>query len=281
MKATSYFASGAMGCMQSGTLSGCNTKRANSVNKRNDKKAPKKKLNYNPREIRSLLLQAKKAQSASKVACQAQSKLSNLAKCKGTGMYDEAQLSSAIIHAKRMVQCAKMKARNLRQEEDQQRKAAKKAKAEEQAKKREIKHKISQKEHEIEQREHMEKSQRIARQHLRNQELARRRRMHRSFEKGKMDEADEEYKKNMNAAFTGGEQDLFTQMAYYPTAGVEVRLSGTGLELTEAQLEQQAEMMAEASIGITAAGGSGSVDMPAAGAMGGAAPVIDVVVDGV
>ncbi len=92
------------------------TRRTASSRKSQQKKTPKKHVNYNPREIRSALMRATKSQSAGQVLCQARSKLANLAKCKGTGMYNESELSSAIIHAKRMVSCAKMKTKNLKQE---------------------------------------------------------------------------------------------------------------------------------------------------------------------
>lgn len=287
MNTRSYNAGGiAYGGMQAMTASTGKTRRAASSKKASQKKTtPKKHLNYNSREIRSALVRATKAQSAGKVLCQAKSKLANLAKCKGTGMYNESELNSAIIHARRMVRCAQMKTRNLKQEEQQQRKHSKKAEAEEQQQKNEIKRRVSQKERHLEQKLSLEKSQREQKKQARIQEIMRRRRQHRNIERSKMDEADKEYQTNVSRA-ARGESPIVLNTAYYPLGGVEVELSEKGIELTEAQLEQQAEMMVAAEI---ASMGAVSCDMGEGASMAASSPgvsadaagaVIDVAVDG-
>lgn len=266
MKGIVYNASGTKTSgIQSMTISVGSTARAGGVRKVSQRKTAKKKLNYNPREIRSALLHASKAQSAATVLCQAKSKLSVLLKCKGTGQYDETELTNAIIHARRMVRCAQIKTRNLKQEEQQQKRYAKEAQAEEQSRKSDIKLRVKQEERNLEQREHIEKLQKVQKQKTRNQELIRKRRMHRLMEKGKMDEADMEYKKNMSRDSQGN--TVVTAYEFVPLEGVELKLSDDGLKLTEEQIEQQIEMLAEAelSVGTAMPDVTGGMEMAAAG----------------
>lgn len=83
----------------------------------------KKSLSYNPKEISSQILRARKTVGASQVLSRARAKLAMLKKAQATGEYDSAELENAIAHAKRMVECADMKVNNLR-EEDRLRKKA-------------------------------------------------------------------------------------------------------------------------------------------------------------
>lgn len=282
MKVTSYSASGiSMGSMQNMTISTRSTNRNGMIRKSSQKRTIKKQLNYNPREIRSALMRASKSQSAGKVLCQAKSKLSSLLKCKGTGQYNETELTNAIIHARRMVRCAQMKTRNLKQEEQLQKKYTKEAKEEEQSRKNEIKLRVKQKERNLEQKANIEKQQKILKIKTRNQELIRKRRMHRTMERGKMDEADMEYKKNQDRAAHG--YPATTGYEFMPIDGVDLELSDAGIKLTEEQIEQQIEMMVEAelSMGMTASDVSGGMEMAAAGggeAAVGEGAVVDVAV---
>ena len=92
MNSTSYnVGGGAVGGAHAMAVSTSSTRRTASSRKSQQKKTPKKHVNYNPREIRSALMRATKSQSAGQVLCQARSKLANLAKCKGTGMYNESE----------------------------------------------------------------------------------------------------------------------------------------------------------------------------------------------
>lgn len=76
-----------------------------------------KKLNYNPREISGQLMRASKARGASEVLCRAKAKVGVLKRCIGTGQYDLNEVRAAIVHASRMVDCASMKVRHLKEEE--------------------------------------------------------------------------------------------------------------------------------------------------------------------
>lgn len=80
------------------------------------KKAAKKRLNYNYREISGEILKAKKLQSASFALSRARSKMVYLAKCKSSGQFDSRELDAAIAHAKRMIRCANIKVNNMREE---------------------------------------------------------------------------------------------------------------------------------------------------------------------
>ena len=86
-------------------------------------KSGKKSLSYNPKEISSQIMRAKKAVGASQVLSRARAKLAMLKRAQATGEYDLAELENAIAHAKRMIDCAGMKVKNLR-EEDRLRKKA-------------------------------------------------------------------------------------------------------------------------------------------------------------
>lgn len=76
-----------------------------------------KKLNYNPREISSQLLRASKTTSAAEILARAKTKLGVLRRSQGTGQYDSDELRIAITHAQKMVRCAQLKVRNLKEEE--------------------------------------------------------------------------------------------------------------------------------------------------------------------
>lgn len=82
-----------------------------------NKKAANKKLKYNSREIPTLLLNAGNSQSAQSVLIMAVDRLAYLRSSAATGQYDKTEVSNAIIHANRMVICAKTKIRNLKEEE--------------------------------------------------------------------------------------------------------------------------------------------------------------------
>lgn len=86
-------------------------------------KSGKKSLSYNPKELSSQIMRARKTMGASQVLSRARAKLAMLKRAQATGEYDSAEIENAIAHAKRMVECAGMKVNNLR-EEDRLRKKA-------------------------------------------------------------------------------------------------------------------------------------------------------------
>lgn len=295
MKMASYSATGigSSNLNMQGTVSSNSTRRTASPKKSNNNKLRKKRVNYNPREIRGALLQATRSQSAGQVLCQARSKLTSLLKCKGTGQYNESELTSAIIHARRMVRCARMKTQNLKQEEQIQKRHEKAAKIEEQQRKNDVKLRVKQKENNLKQKMKNEKLQNLQRQRRRQHELMQRRRLHRLVEKGEMDEADMEYKKNMDRSSSDG-SEFRNYTTYFPTEGVEVELSEDGLELTEAQIEQQIEQQIAAMMSAEFSGEAGSTGASAgSGAAGGGStaagpdlagmemPAIDISIGGV
>lgn len=106
------FASVGIGQHQSGSLSVGQLKWAKKTDNR-----PKKKLNYNEREISSQILRASKYRSAAEVYTRARSKFGFLKRCEATGQYNAGELRAALNHAQKMVRCAKMKMTHLKEEE--------------------------------------------------------------------------------------------------------------------------------------------------------------------
>lgn len=211
-----------------GTLSITKKENNSAFRAQNGKKEiPRKKLSYNPREVRNALLRACTSQSAGTVLTTAKSKLGNLLKCKGTGQYEESQLNAAILHAKRMVRCAQMKVRNLQSEEQMQTRIEQEVKKEKQ--KRVLK-----------------KRQIAAREKMRQVELSHRRRSNRNQEKSEMNEADSEYEKRQMQGSHSETTSFHTST--YATSDFLVEISKDGAKLSEEQLEA---LLPEAAMGIT------------------------------
>ena len=285
MQVTSYNTSGVSTVGMQGSVSTNSTRRTSPTRKKNDK-VKKKKVKYNPREIRAALMYAHKSQSAGQVLCQAKSKLTNLLKCKGTGQYNESELNSAILHAKRMVRCAHMTTRNLKQEEQLQKRYDKEQAIDEKQHKNNMKLRAKQKEENLKIKEKNEKIQKVQKQKRHVQELMQKRRMHRISERGKMDEADLEYKKNMDRSARGDEFVSEYEIPFIPVEGVELELSEGGLELTEEQIEQQIERMmaVELSTGSGTSdigGGISTATTSGISMSGGDVPVIDITIGGI
>ncbi len=272
MKISSYTASGlATGTMPSMSLSVKGMNGTTKITQKSSSQNKKKKLNYNPREISSAILRANKSQSAGRVAVQAKSKLINLQKCKGTGQYDEGELNLAIAHAKRMVQCAKMKTQNLRQEERSKKRYEKEAKAELRQEKNEIKARVARKERNLEQKSNIEHMQRVQKQKSQKRELMRKKKFHRSQEQSKLNEADMNYLKQQ----LRGLREPYSASRSF-SAGVAVDLSAEAMRLAEVQMEQQlAEAQIEQQIAQQMAVGMGEV-ATMAGNGGSAAPAASV-----
>lgn len=253
MKVSSYTASGlATGTLPSMSLSTGSINSTSRVARKTTggNKNRKKQLNYNPREMSAAILRAKKSQSAGRVAVQAKNKLSNLMKCKGTGQYDEGELNIAIAHAKRMVQCAQMKTRNLRQEERAKKQYENEAKTELRQEKNKVKSRAVRKEREQEQKNNIDHMQRIQKQKRERRELIRKKKFHRSQERSKVNEADIEYLKqqmrDLREPYSTG-AGAFT--------GATLDLSIEAMQLSEIQLEQQiAQQMAAVESGMEGTG---------------------------
>lgn len=81
----------------------------------------KKRLNYNYREVSSQLLRAKKVQGAANALTRARQKLSSLLRSAASGDYDSRELANATAHARKMVECARLKLNHLKEEAAAQR----------------------------------------------------------------------------------------------------------------------------------------------------------------
>ncbi len=81
----------------------------------------KKRLNYNYREVSSQLLRAKKVQGAANALVRARQKLSSLLRSAASGDYDSRELANATAHARKMVECARLKLNHLKEETAAQR----------------------------------------------------------------------------------------------------------------------------------------------------------------
>lgn len=205
------------------------------------RKMPKKKLNYNPREISSQLMRASKSRNASTVLIRAKSKVSVLHSALATGQYDDAEVRTAIAHARRMVECSRLKVRNLKEEESMKKRNDKTHSTEQQRKKNEVKRRVSQKEQQLKTKMAVEKNQQILKEKSNQQELRRKRRMHRNQELGKITEADMKYLEDQMKNNQGN-----SSVSY---SGVVLDLSQTAAQMTELQMmESQIEQQVEAEV---------------------------------
>lgn len=263
MKTQSYTAGG----LSSGAASGMvqmtlSSNRLHSASKNKifskQDRTVKKKLNYNSREMPAALMRASKSQSAGRVAVQAKGRLSSLMRCKGSGEYNDAEVSNAIIHAKRMVQCAQMKVSNLKEEERMQKKYQQAAKAEEQQGKNEVKAKIVRQERQRQQKTGIEQLQMVEKEKSQQRELVQKRKIHRNQEQSKMNDADMAYLKEQIRALKGDPTAAYQDYGRIPMDSVKVELSESGQKLSDAQLEQMAETEAETSL-------EGAVVLPESG----------------
>lgn len=176
---------------------GGNNKKAGPVNSRTEALRAqyqiKKRLNYNMREISSQILRASKAQSASIVLVRAKSKVSSLKRCYGTGQYDDNEVRPALAHAQRMVQVARKKVQNLKEEEREQRRFQQQKAERVMERKREVKAEIAQKKQAKKIAKQIEEMNENRQEKMKRQVMEQKRRMHRSNERGKITEADMKY----------------------------------------------------------------------------------------
>lgn len=239
-------------------------RKSSSSNKRvtqskNQKKSKKKQLNYNPREISNQIVRAVKAESASFVLARAKTKLSVLKRCIGTGQYEERELLAAVAHAQRMVNCAKLKVKNLKEEERQGHDNEREQADNRRQKKNEIKRKVSQKKQELEHKMEQEKMQLIRKEKMQRRELIRKQRMHRNEELSKIQEADMKYLKDKMGHSASSQENYSGVSLELSSAAMglqEIQLSEHAMELAEKQLEQEIEIQVEMQMqaaGISAA----------------------------
>lgn len=228
----------------------------------NRNKKPRKKLNYNPREISGQLVRAKKSGNASVVLIRAKGKLSVLYKAYASGQYNRNEVQTAIAHARRMVECSRLKVRNLKEEELLKGRNERDERNGEQKKKNEVRRRVKKREQDARVKMAIEESQRVLKEKTKRQILLQKRRMHRNEERGKINEADIKYledqlKNNQNESADG-----------YTAATLDLSMEAAqmaDLQMIEQQIWQQVELEVEMEcIAMDAAG------MPSAAALSGA-----------
>ncbi len=231
------------------TIKNANTTYGRMAAMRTSGKKEKKPLNYNHREISAQLMRAKRAQNAASVVTSAKRKLATLQRQAGSGQYDTKQMASAIAHARRMVRCAQLKMRNLREEEQEQRAKSREDGAQDQKMRNEIRRRVAQKERELESKLAIEQMQQVAEKKRRKNELVQKQRMHRNQERSRIQEADMKYIKSMmdrdraaDAGNSGGGGAVF-DLSMEAAAMREVQMLEQAQQAAE--MEAAAEMMAE------------------------------------
>lgn len=233
---------------------GAMTKRSSGV---------KKRLNYNHREISAQLVRCKKAQGAANVLARARTKISVLKRCQATGNYDSREMANAMAHARRMVRCAQMKVRHLKEEEMEQKKYRRENSADKQHIENEVKRRAANKERELREKIQIETVHKVQAEKTKQQQMMQKRRAHRRQEQSRINEADMKYLK--------GEIENRRYEGASPNDGVILNLSAEAALLNEAQIRLQAEQEAELEAELEM-DGSGSLDGTAAVMPGGAAP---------
>ncbi len=274
-----------------GTLTIKNTNnpqaRMSALCRTDNKTKTKKQLNYNHKEISGQLLRAKKAQNAANVLTRAKSKLATLQRQAGTGQYDTKEIANALAHARRMVRCAQLKVRNLREEEQEQKAHKRENGAHEQQKQNEVKRRVAQKEREIKSKVTIEEMQEAAREKRKRNEMVQKRRMHRNQEQSRINEADMKYIKgqmenNRDAGSYSSSGCAVLDLSMEAAAMAEVQMLAQAQQEIEAEVEAEieAEVAAEIAMGdVGAAVGNstssaGSLDAGASKAeVGGAVDV--------
>lgn len=201
-----------------------------------------KSLNYNPREIPSQLVRAKKSGNASVVLIRAKSKLGVLQRALASGQYNESEVRIAIAHARKMVQCSRLKVKNLREEEELGQQNDRERETAKQKKKNEMKRRINRKEQEIKAKIAAEENRQALAEKSMRLELQRKRRMHRSEEQGKISEANMKYlEEQLRNSQSSAQQEM---------TGVVLEFSGTALQM--ADMEASCPMPADAPAEVSA-----------------------------
>lgn len=204
----------------------------------NQAKRPKKRLNYNPREISSQLARAHKSRNAAVVLARAGIKLGVLQQAYASGQYNESEVRIAIAHAKRMVECARVKTSNLKEEEILKKRNDRDHNSGEQKKRNEVKRRVRQKEQNLKIKISLEEDQRILKEKNRKQQLLQKRRMHRNDEQRRITEADMKY---LEDQMKNNQSDKTVRYE-----GVSLDLSAEAAKMAELQqLEQQIEQEIE------------------------------------
>lgn len=233
------------------TIKNANKSYGSMTAARKTTKKTTKSLNYNHREISGQLVRAKKAQSASVVLTRAKSKVAVLQRAAGTGQYNQTEVANALAHARRMVRCAQLKVRNLKEEEREQKANQKESGAKSQQKQSKVKRRVAAKERELKKKVAIEETQEVIKEKRKRNEMAQKRRTHRNQERGKIAEADMKYLKAMCNSGSGGS-------SYDEASGVAIHISNVAIALADLALtekekeaiEQEAEAEVEAEMAL-------------------------------
>ena len=155
---------------------------------------------------------------------------------------------NALAHARRMVRCAQLKVRNLREEEREQQSAQKENSGKSQKKEHEVKRRVAQKERQLKQKVSIENTQEVLRQKKKKNEIAQKQQRHRSQERGKIAEADFKYIKSQLEAgkgFGGGS-------SYCEDSGFTLDISDAAMSMAELEMMAQNQTEAEAEAEVEA-----------------------------
>lgn len=169
--------------------------RSSKAHNSSKNKVKKKHLNYNHREISARIVRASKSKSAALVLASARTKLSTLRRCEGTGMYNERELSNAILHARRMVQVASKKVKNLKEEEMEKKNMEREEGTDSVKRKVEVHREIARKEQQIRQEIQQKELMQVQKEKREWQELKLKEKTNRNKERGKITEANMDYLK--------------------------------------------------------------------------------------
>lgn len=270
--------------MMNGMLSVKNSGNINSTMAgiRKTDQTVKKQLNYNHREISGQLMRAKKTQGAANVLSRAKRRLAVLQRQAGSGQYDSKEVANAIAHARRMVRCAQLKMRNLKQEEQERRVHDQESGERERQQKNEVKRRVAQKEREIKSKAMIEEMQEVSREKRKRSEMIQKRRMHRNQERAKINEADMKYIKGQMESGRGESvsaacgQGAVLDLSMEAAAMAEVQM----LEMmTNQQIEAEIEAEVAADMSLETGGISAGISGFSAAAGGETAAVDGGMVD--
>ena len=227
----------------------------------------KKSLNYNHREISGQLMRAKKSQSAGNVLSRAKRRLANLQTAAGSGQYDSKEVANAIAHARRMVRCAQLKVRNLKEEEREQATHKRESTGQEQQKQNEVKRRVGQKERALKSKMMSEEIQQVTKEKRKRNELVQKRRMHRNQEQSKINEANMKYIKGQtengtgvgsySSVGSGAVLDLSMEAAAMAEVQMLEMMVGQQIE-AEIEAEVEAEIEAEMALEVSGASYDGA-----------------------
>lgn len=210
----------------------------------------KKQLNYNHREISGQLVRTKKSQNAAAVLTRAKRRLATLQRQAGSGQYDSKEIANAMAHARRMVRCAQLKMRNLREEEQEQKAHGKENGAQRIQKEGEVKRRAAQKERELKRKLAAEEMQELSIEKRKCSDMAQKRRIHRSEEQSRISEADLKYLKGLaenssgKTGYSSQVQGAVLDLSMEAAAMAEMRM-------LEAQIQQEAELEVEAELAVS------------------------------